>query len=415
MNKAFEFHTDPSSMEPLFPSDNGELEALSLELTESIARLSGSMNLTTRRAIAELLRPMNSYYSNLIEGHDTHPIDINRALNNDYSGDPTKRDRQHEAQAHIEVHRSIFEEIKDVSNPVIPSSVDFLKRMHRDFYSHLSEEMKTVRSKDGSERKVIPGELRDCEVEVGKHVAPSHESFPRFMDRFEVFYDPTSTANSSKLKRIISIAASHHRLAWIHPFVDGNGRVVRLFSDASFMYDNLDADGLWSISRGLARTHDEYYSMLANADLPRMGNHDGRGNLSNAMLVDFCKYFLRTAIDQTKFMYAALDTDNILTRLNTFCDAMVARGKFKTEMRYILIDVFLKGKISKPDAMRITNTSDKTLKNMTDALTEMGLITPKKESILMMYYAAYPILISPWLFPGLYPTSKESDMMELGI
>jgi len=30
---------------------------------------------------------MNCYYSNLIEGHDTHPVDIERALNNDYSGD----------------------------------------------------------------------------------------------------------------------------------------------------------------------------------------------------------------------------------------------------------------------------------------------------------------------------------------
>lgn len=400
-------------MEPLSPSDNGELEALSLELIENISRLSGSMNATTRRAIAELLRPMNSYYSNLIEGHDTHPIDIDRALHSDYSENQTKRDRQQEAQAHIEVHKAIFEEIKNTSKQVIPSSFDFLKQLHRDFYLHLSEEMKTVRSKDGSERKVVPGELRDCEVEVGNHVAPAHENLSEFAERFEAYYNPTNASNSSKLKRIVSIAAAHHRLAWIHPFIDGNGRVVRLYSDASFMYENLDADGLWSISRGLARTRDQYHSMLANADLPRMGNHDGRGNLSNAMLVEFCKYFLKTAIDQVKFMYAALDTDNMLKRLNTFCDAMVARGKFKPEVRYILIDVFLKGKISKPEAMRITNTSDKTLKNMTDGLVEMGLLIPKKESILMMYYAAYPILVSPWIFPGLYPTNKESDMMDV--
>ena len=46
---------------------------------------------------------MNCYYSNLIEGHDTHPIDIERALKNDYSQDAHKRDLQLEAKAHIAV------------------------------------------------------------------------------------------------------------------------------------------------------------------------------------------------------------------------------------------------------------------------------------------------------------------------
>lgn len=44
---------------------------------------------------------MNCYYSNLIEGHDTHPTDIERALKNDYSNDPRKRDLQLVAKAHI--------------------------------------------------------------------------------------------------------------------------------------------------------------------------------------------------------------------------------------------------------------------------------------------------------------------------
>jgi Fic family protein len=51
---------------------------------------------------------MNCYYSNLIEGHDTHPVDIERALKNDYSQDRRKRDLQLEAKAHIAVQRWIF-------------------------------------------------------------------------------------------------------------------------------------------------------------------------------------------------------------------------------------------------------------------------------------------------------------------
>src|ERR1700685_279597 len=58
-----------------------------------------------RGALADLVRSMNCYYSNLIEGHDTHPVDIERALKNDYSADRTKRDLQLEAKAHISVQQ----------------------------------------------------------------------------------------------------------------------------------------------------------------------------------------------------------------------------------------------------------------------------------------------------------------------
>ena len=58
-------------------------------------------------SLANLVRAMNCYYSNLIEGHDTHPVDIERALKNDYSKDPRKRDLQLEAKAHITVQKWI--------------------------------------------------------------------------------------------------------------------------------------------------------------------------------------------------------------------------------------------------------------------------------------------------------------------
>lgn len=56
-------------------------------------------------ALADLVRAMNCYCSNLIEGHDTHPIDIERAMRNDYSSDPKKRKLQLEAKAYIAVQK----------------------------------------------------------------------------------------------------------------------------------------------------------------------------------------------------------------------------------------------------------------------------------------------------------------------
>ena len=412
MAKKLALYTDPISMEPLFPDDpSGKLEALAIELIEKAAKLSGTLNPITTAAIADFLRPMNSYYSNLIEGHDTHPLDIDRALKNDFSKDKVKRDLQKEANAHINVHKKISKEFKEGKIAPMPFSANYLKEIHKRFYDYLPNDFRFVKTIEGKIKEVVPGKFRDTEVEVGRHVAPHFKKLDVFMNRFESVYNPKNGENKFKTKRIITIATAHHRLAWIHPFLDGNGRVVRLFSDACFMYENLHALGLWSISRGLARSNKEYKVQLANADSARQGDFDGRGNLSNKFLIAFCEYFLKTGIDQIDFMCRVIDTTNMLKRLEGFVDLMVLKGKMKPEAKFILIDLFLKGKISKAEAMRITNTSDKTLKLITDSLVKMDLLTTGMESRSMMYYVKYPLTFSPMIFPGLYPSDKEIDMM----
>lgn len=409
-----EFYKTPNAMEPLFP--DGEirlLEKLAIELIEKSNKLEGTMNPFTRKAVSDFLRPMNSYYSNLIEGHDTHPIDIAKALKNDYSSDKIKRDLQLEALAHIQLHKALTEEITSSESELIPTTSDFLKRLHFRFYEHLPEEFKLVKSIENIEKHVIPGEYRNDEVKVGRHIAPFSGSIELFMERFETFYNPKNIENSSKIKRIISIAASHHRLAWIHPFLDGNGRVVRLYSDACFLYEKLDAVGLWSISRGLARRNTDYKAKLANADLRRYNDYDGRGNLSNKMLVEFCVFFLETSIDQVNYMYEVLDIEHMLSRINGFVDLMVVRKKLRPEARYILEDLFLKGKITKTDVERITNLSEKTAKIITDSLEQLELVRKTKESIHVTFHVNYPVNLSPFFFPGIYPSSAEAEMMRL--
>lgn len=401
-------------MEPLTPADpKGILEDLATEIIRKSAALNEAIHPNTRVAMAELLRPMNSYYSNLIEGHDTHPIDIEKALKNEYSEDKEKRDLQEEAKVHIALHRSIHEEFNRDPAGIIPSSTAYLKKIHADFYAHLPEEFKLVVGKDDKERTIVPGAFRECSVQVGKHIGPAHDTVPDFMDRFESYYDPRAASNRSAIRRIIHIAASHHRLVWIHPFLDGNGRVVRLFSDASFMLEGLDSSGLWSISRGLSRSNKDYKEWLANADSKRRGDHDGRGNLSDRALTGFCTYFLETALDQLDFMHSSLKADGMLSRLENFVIRAAERDVIRKEAKHVLQEVFLRGSIAKPDAERIMKLSDKPAKAVTDTLIEMQLLSPKKEGKVIMFYPNYPISISPWILPDLYPESKESEMMSI--
>src|SRR5450432_3176885 len=100
-----------SVMEPLLIGDGsrhrGTLTDLAFDLAQKSAGFRRSLPPSLLASLSDLVRSMNCYYSNLIEGHDTHPIDIERALKNDYSKNPEKRDLQLEAKAHIGVQNWI--------------------------------------------------------------------------------------------------------------------------------------------------------------------------------------------------------------------------------------------------------------------------------------------------------------------
>jgi Fic family protein len=226
-------------MEPLVLSEGSRLRPaltdLALELAQRSAGFRRSLPASLLMSLATLVRAMNCYYSNLIEGHDTHPVDIERALQSDYSRDAKKRDLQLEAKAHIGVQEWIDEGgLKDRS-----VTVDSIREIHRRFCAALPEDLLCVENPDTHERmQVIPGELRTRDVRVGDHVAISALAVPRFLARFEEVY-----RRLGKTETILAAAAAHHRLTWIHPFLDGNGRVARLMSHATLL-DALDTGAI---------------------------------------------------------------------------------------------------------------------------------------------------------------------------
>ncbi|MCP3888179.1 MAG: Fic family protein [Desulfobulbaceae bacterium] len=271
-------------MEPLLPPENAsELNDLALDLVSKASAFAGMLNPVVASSVGDLVLSMNCYYSNLIEGHDTHPHDIDRAMAQDYSSEPEKRALQKEAVAHIAVQKMIDErEAPDVC----PLSSEYGRWIHKAFCDRMPEELLWVENPDTGEKiKVIPGVHREKTVKVGRHIPPRPENLDMFLARFDVAYD---VRRLSKLQRITSVAASHHRYVWIHPFLDGNGRVVRLMSYAALKNIQVGSE-LWSVARGLARQKSSYKSILQAADAPRQGDLDGRGTLSQKALVDFWK------------------------------------------------------------------------------------------------------------------------------
>ena len=343
-------------------------------------------------SLADLVRAMNCYYSNLIEGHDTHPVDIERALRNDYTTDARKRDLQIEAKAHITVQKWI----DDGGLKGRAVTTDGICEIHRRFGELLPENLLWAADPVTRERvRVIPGELRRRDVMVGNHVAVSPGAVPRFMKRFEEVY-----GKLGKTASILNTAAAHHRLVWIHPFCDGNGRVARLMSHAMLL-ETLDTGAVWSVARGLARNVESYKSHLAACDRTRRNDLDGRGNLSDEALAEFADFFLRTCIDQVTFMESLMQPERLRARILMWVEEEIRAGALPPKSGNILEAVLYRGEVPRSDTAGIVGTGARQARRVVSALLEEGVLASDgPRAPLRLVFPA--TLASRWM-PGLFP------------
>jgi Fic family protein len=335
---------------------------------------------------------MNCYYSNLIEGHDTHPVDIERALQGDYSKDTKKRDLQLEAKAHVAVQQWIDE--GGLRERAV--TAHSIREIHRRFCEALPEDLLWVEDTATHERiKIIPGALRTRDVAVGDHIAISPPAVPRFLRRFEEVY-----SRLGKTETILAAAAEHHRLAWIHPFLDGNGRVARLMSHATLL-DVLDTGAIWSIARGLARNVAVYKGHLAACDQTRRNDLDGRGNLSEEALAEFMRFFLTTCLDQVKFMEGLMQPDSLRARILLWTEGEIRLDRLPPNSGAILEAVLYRGELPRGDAAGIVGTGDRQARRVVSALIEGGVLL--SESSRAPLRLAFPAALASRWMPGLFP------------
>jgi Fic family protein len=390
-----------TQMEPLLISESsrhrGALTDLAVDLAGKAAGFRSSLAPGVRTALADLVRSMNCYYSNLIEGHDTHPVDIERALKNDYSTDRTKRDLQLEARAHIMVQQWL-----DAGNlrgrSVTPEGI---REIHRRFCELLPEDMLWVEESETHQRlRVVPGELRRRDIKVGRHIAISPGAIPRFLAHFERVY-----GGVGKTDAILASAAAHHRLLWIHPFLDGNGRVTRLMSHCMLL-DALDTGGIWSVSRGLARNVEAYKGHLASCDLQRRNDLDGRGNLSEEELASFTRFFLEVCLDQVTFMEELVQPDRLRTRILLWAEEETRLDKLPAKAGAVIEAVLYRGELPRGEVANVLGLTPRHARRIVSALLDRGVLASKgpRDPLTLAFPAA---LASRWM-PGLFPEQIPS-------
>ena len=387
-------------MEPLFPeAGRGELAELSVEIFRKSGELVASLpSEIVRQEVAKVVCEMNSYYSNLIEGHKTLPRDIEKALNEDFSILEDDQRNQRLSVAHIRTERAMRVRLskEPETNAFSPS---FICWLHREFYSAIPEEDWFTLSTAGTRYPLEPGKMRNHNVDVGRHTPPDHSVLERFMERFQSSYSSNGIVATDKL---IALAAAHHRLAWIHPFADGNGRVARLQSQAAMIQAGLDGEGLWTLSRGLARAKPTYYHRLQGADQRRANDYDGRENLSDKALSQFCIFFLEQVLDQISFMVGLIEPFKLQDRIENYL--RFKRTDLDARMREKLVRLLkvlaFQGEIPRGQVPEILGLKGTASRDVIRKAVEEGLVSSKSEKAALRI--AFPSKVVEFYFPLLF-------------
>jgi Fic family protein len=394
------------------------LSDLIAEISSAATQLESALHPQTAAGLASMVRIMNTYYSNLIEGHNTRPRDIELALakeqrrivqapstaqieaavTNQDAVSPSQSSLLIVARAHVHVQAEIDRLFSTGSHPE-PASPDFVLWLHKEFYRNAPEDMKLLRGQSQS-YLMETGRWRsrtEHDVAVGRHQPPASSRIPDFMAYFAERY---KLVQLGKAARILAIPAAHHRFNYIHPFPDGNGRVSRLMSHAMAHSAGIGAHGLWSVSRGLARgleSRMDYKHMMDHADMPRQGDIDGRGNLSLRALIEFCTWFLKVCLDQIKFMASLFEINTLAKRLRLYVER---NDQLKPETARLLEEALVRGSVERGDLSRITGLPERSARRILAASLADGIIasdTPKGSVSLR-----FPVATQEVLFPRLF-------------
>lgn len=394
-------YTSPHQFEPLLPSD-ARMEPLLIkahDLSRAATLLAGTR---VPPELRTLLRSMNSYYTNRIEGQHTRPHEIEQALRKDFSQDAVLAAKQRLAVAHIEAESASEQRYAGVEGARALYSVDAVQVLHRELFGRLpSSDLVTAENEP-----IAPGVLRQREVRVGQHVAPAWASVPQFLDRWAACYSGVRRGEAA----LVAMACAHQRLGWVHPFVDGNGRVMRLHTHTLLSALGYTG-GLWSPLRGFARSTEQYYALLADADSARRGDLDGRGNLSEQALVAWADYVLDVCQDQVGFMSDMLDFKTLKARIEACLvfEATVEKSGVRQESLRGLHYLFLSGEeMARGDFKSMLGMSDRGATDALGALVRRGLLVSDSPQGKVRF--GLPQHALRFLFPRLWPEA-EADAM----
>lgn len=238
-------------------------------------------------------------------------------------------------------------------------------------------ELHTIVVKDlftgpGGEGDRNAGSYRKGSVVINRspHIPPDALLVPDLMQELLDFINRPDESQFD----LIKVAQAHHRFVWIHPFANGNGRTVRLFTYAMLIRAGFRVDVAGRIVNPTAifcSNRDEYYHYLGEADT---GTDEG--------MEHWCTYVLSGLLEEIKKVNQLTDYEFLhKSILLPAIDDAWSNGRLSQENARALALVAEKQVVMSGDLRSIySNLSEGSLSRKVRALVELGLLTPEKEN-----------------------------------
>lgn len=385
---------------PAFEKD--EVKFLVQELEELYVQMRAMSANIHPLIVDEIKRGMgfvNNYYSNKIESEGTHPVEIEMAMQQVYSDDRSKELKQRTALAYQEAQDSIiFGDSTNVFDQAL------ICQFHRLFYQsqHLLKEQCFVVDSHGNHHAIVPGEVRQKNVEVGRHLAPEYKEVERLLQDFQRNY--SYKESDSGVMKLMKAFAAHHRYMFVHPFLDGNGRTGRLLTDAMLKTIAPESYGLWSLSRGLSRHSERYKMLLARADQVRQGSMDGRGQRSESGLIEFIGFMTEVSKDQVEFMSQKLSLHYLFDRIRKY----LAHTEKTIPEDYVRLvpEILISGAVQKSRVPEILGCSERKARDLVTKLKKLNLLKEAGDSKFSPITLHFDSELLNYIFPDLVPVRE---------
>ncbi len=205
--------------------------------------------------LTRVFHMLESLGSARIEGNHTTLADY---VESSLAGKATADDQLSEV-ANIEEAMAYIESAMQPGDQV---SEHFIRELHALAVRNL------VREGDAT-----PGAYRVGQVKIAQsdHMPPDGLRVGGYMQELVAFINRGDAPKYD----LIKVALAHHRFGWVHPFGNGNGRVVRLLTYALMIkYGfNVKAGGrVLNPTAVFCSDRDQYYAMLACADVGTAAN-----------------------------------------------------------------------------------------------------------------------------------------------
>lgn len=408
--------SNPYQLAPALPvgEDLEDLRDLASDVITGAIGLEAKLAPETAEALGERLRILNSLFSNQIEGYDTTYSGIVDRLGQAQQ-DPVGlsisggKYAVELGAAHVKAEAELVRLLAqhprcNVSHP------DFIRDIHLKFYSELPPELQYTHSPGGFARyPVKPGEFRDAPVYLsmgGGGLAPigpkTISDLVANMDAFGQIFGPDAFRGGEA--RMIAAAAGHAKLAWLHPFRDGNGRTIRLYTSLFMARCNVNRSNLWSLSRGLAEHKGRYFTGLRFTNPSPDPVRRGQLIFQSENIAAGCSIFLTICKEQVVFMEQQLTRRTVNARIEHFAETRLGTpfGKHKTDAGRVLRAVFSYGRLERQEVYGgvLGGLGDRTARGIIAGLLKAGYL--KSDSPRSALTIGFPPDALQGYFPGVF-------------